>query len=180
MENLTDDRLLNFLDGNASGAEKEKVRSILDANANMKKRMNDLEAIHTYFQNQARLEYPPKRFTERVMGGLHSKPYFAFISPRNGVMLLIGLIVASGLATMMVSSGSFDQWHTFFSFGQFPLKTNWVRLPTSVPFDLKLIVKLFVVLNVAIGFVLLDRTILRPIFQKRAGLKINSRLQIPN
>jgi len=77
-------------------------------------------------------------------------------------------VVASGLAIVLVSSGSVDQWHTFLPIGQVPMKNNWIKLPTSIPFDLKITVKIFVMINVVIGFVLLDRTILRPIFQRRA------------
>jgi len=83
------------------------------------------------------------------------------------LLLLAGLMVASGLAIIMVSTGSF-QWHIFFNLEQIPFKNNWMKLPTSIPIDLKLTVKLFVMVNIVIGFVLLDRTILRPIFQKRA------------
>lgn len=168
MDNLTDDQLLDFLDGNTTEAERARLQQLIGMNSEMKKRVEALQAIHLFLQNQNKIEQPSKTFTEKVMSGLHARPSFSLLSPRNGLLLLIGLMVASGLAIMLVSSGSFDQWHTFFNIGQIPVKNNLVKLPTSVPFDLKVVVKIFVMINVVIAFVLLDRTILRPIFQKRA------------
>jgi len=168
MENLTDDQLLNFIDGTGSEEERENIKRLISSNADVKKRLGELQAVHAFLQHQNKLEQPSKTFTEKVMSSLHAPQAFAFLSPRNGLLLLIGLMVASGLAMMLVSSGSFDQWHTFFSIGQIPLKNNYIKLPTSIPFNLKLTVKVFVMINLVIGFVLLDRTILRPFFQKRA------------
>jgi len=167
MENITDDRLLNFIDGTISEAEREHMKKLINSNTEMKKRVEELQAIHNFLQRQNRIENPSKKFTDKVMSGLHARSAFTFLSPRNGLLLLAGLMVASGLAIIMVSTGSF-QWHIFFNLEQIPFKNNWMKLPTSIPIDLKLTVKLFVMVNIVIGFVLLDRTILRPIFQKRA------------
>jgi len=168
MENITDDQLLNFLDGVGSEAERDGTKKLISANADVKKRVDELQAVHSFLQNQNKIENPSKNFTEKVMSSLHARPSFSFLSPRNGLLLLVGLMVASGLAIMLLTSGSFDQWHTFFNLGQIPLKNNWVKLPSSIPFDPKLTVKVFVIVNIIIAFVLLDRTILRPIFQKRS------------
>ncbi|HEV8515741.1 MAG TPA: hypothetical protein VGQ59_20805 [Cyclobacteriaceae bacterium] len=168
MEKITDDELLNFLDGSGNEVERENVNKLISSNVELKKRVEELQAVHTFLQKQSKIENPSKNFTEKVMSGLHAQPSFTFLSPRNGLLLLIGLMVASGLAMMMVSAGSFDQWNTFFNLDQIPLKNNWVKLPTSIPVDVKQVVKIFVMINIIIGFILLDRTILRPIFQKRA------------
>ena len=168
MKNINDDELLNYLDGMGTEAEREFFRNELSGNSVAKKRMEELQAVHQFFQKQKGIEQPSKNFTEKVMASLHSKTSFAFLSPRNGLFLLVGLMVASGLAITLVSSGMFDQWHTYFTLGKIPLKNDLVKLPSSIPFDLKMIVKIFVMLNIVLGLVLLDRTILRPIFQKRA------------
>jgi len=168
MENLTDDQLLSLLDGIGSEAERESMKKVISSSVEMKKRVEELQAVHNFLQRQNKIENPSKSFTEKVMSSLHTRPAFTFLSPRNGLLLLVGLMVASGLAVMMVSAGSFDQWYTFFNLQQIPLKNDWVKLPTSISFDLKQIVKIFVMVNIVIGFILLDRTILRPIFQKRA------------
>jgi anti-sigma factor RsiW len=168
MENLTDNEILDFLDGMGSKAEREITEKLIHSNAAMKKRMEELKTVHTFLQRQNRMEHPSKNFTDKVMTRLHEQSSFTFLSPKNGLLLLIGLIVASGLAIMLVSSSSVNQWHTLLNLGQVPVKTDWIKLPTSIPFDVKLMLKIFVMLNIVIGFVLLDRTILRPIFQKRA------------
>jgi hypothetical protein len=168
MENVSDDQLLNFIDGTISESENDNLKKFISSNAEMRKRVEELQAVHIFLQKQNKIENPTKNFTEKVMSRLHARPAFTFLSPRNGLLLLVGLIVASGLAVIMVSTGSFDQWHTFFTLEQIPLKNNWVKLPTSIPFDMKQTVKIFVLVNIVIGFILLDRTILRPIFQKRA------------
>ena len=168
MKNLTDDELLQYLDGLGNADERENVRDELSKNPVAKRRMDELEAVHLFLQKQNRIAQPAKNFTEKVMAALHAKPSFAFLSPKNGLLLLMGLVVASGFAIALVSSNALDQWHTFFNIGQVPLKNDWVKLPTSIPFDLKMTLKIFVMVSIVLGFVLLDRTILRPIFQKRA------------
>ncbi|HLZ15500.1 MAG TPA: hypothetical protein VKQ08_00575 [Cyclobacteriaceae bacterium] len=169
MKNLTDDELLRYLDGLGTVAERENVKDELSENPGAKKRMDELQAVHFFLQKLNRVEQPAKNFTEKVMAGLHVKPSFGFLSPKNGLLLLLGLMVASGFAITLVSSNALDQWHTLFNIGQVPLKNNWVKLPSSIPFDLKMTLKIFVMASIVLGFVLLDRTILRPIFQKRSA-----------
>jgi len=166
--NITDDQLLNYLDGIGTEIERKSLKEAIAKNPLTQKRLKELETVHFFLQNQKGLEQPSKDFTDKVMEGLHAKPSFTFFSPKNGLILLVGLIVASGLAMTLLSAGSFDQWHTIFNFNSLPVKTDVIKIPKSIPFDVKLFVKVFVMLNLAIGLVLLDRTILRPIFQKRS------------
>jgi hypothetical protein len=166
---ITDDELLNFLDGEGSETERRKLEKTISENQVAQKRLKELEAVHFFLRNQKGIEQPSKNFTEKVMEGLHAKPSFTFFSPKNGLILLVGLLVASWLALMLASSGAFDQFHTVFDFKSLPVNTDLVKIPKSVPFDIKVFVKIFVLVNLVIGFLLLDRTILRPIFQKRSG-----------
>jgi hypothetical protein len=165
---ITDDELLNFLDGMGSEPERKILEKTINENQSAQKRLKELQHIHFFLQNQKGLEQPSKNFTEKVMSGLKTDSSFTFFSPKNGLILLLGLIVASGLALALLSSGTFDQLHTMFNINSIPLKTDVVKIPTSIPFDLKLFVKVFVMINLIIALVLLDRTILRPIFQKRS------------
>jgi hypothetical protein len=165
--NVTDDELFNFLDGIGSTEERRALKTRIDQNTSTQKRLRELEAVHYFLQNQKGLEQPSKNFTDKVMEGLHSRPSVTFFSPRKGLLLLVGLTIASALALVLLASGSFDQLHTIFNLSSLPIKNDLVKIPTSIPFDLKLCVKVFVLLNLVIAFVLLDRTILRPIFQKR-------------
>jgi len=167
--NITgDDQLLNYLDGIGTEVERKDLREAINKNPLAQRRLKELESVHFFLQNQKGLQEPSKNFTDKVMEGLHTKPSFTFFSPKNGMILLAGLIVASGLALTLLSTGSFDQLHTIFNLNSMPVKTDAIKMPKSIPFDVKLLVKVFVMINLAIGLVLLDRTILRPIFQKRA------------
>lgn len=169
MENLiTDDELLNFIDGEGNETERRKLEKTIRENQVAQKRLKELEAVHFFLRSQKGMEQPSKNFTEKVMERLHTKPSFTFFSPKNGLILLAGLLVASGLALMLASSGAFDPLHTVFNFNSLPVNTQIIKIPQSVPFDVKVFVKVFVLINLAIGFLLLDRTILRPIFQKRS------------
>jgi hypothetical protein len=166
--NITDDQLLNFLDGMGTESELKGLREAINKNPSAQKRLRELETVHFFLQNQKGLEQPSKNFTDKVMEGLHTKPSFTFFSPKNGLILFVGLIVASGLAMTLLSAGSFDQLHTIFNFNSLPVKTDVIKIPSAIPFDVKVFVKVFVMLNLAIALILLDRTILRPIFQKRS------------
>ncbi|GHN03056.1 hypothetical protein WSM22_45450 [Cytophagales bacterium WSM2-2] len=168
MENITDDELFHLLDGTVSAEERQVLTNKLSQDTLAQKRLKEFEAVHLFLQNQKGLEQPSKNFTDKVMERLHAKPSLTAFSPRNGLILLAGLVVASGLALILLASGSFDQLHTIFNFGDLPVKNDLVKVPTSIPFDLKVFVKGFVLLNLVIAFILLDRTILRPIFQRRS------------
>src|SRR5258706_4678126 len=166
--NITDNQLLDYIDGVGTEAERKALNDAIIKNQLTQKRLNELEAVHFFLQNRKGTEQPSKNFTDKVMEHLHTKPLFTFFSPKNGLILLAGFILASGLALTLLSSGTFDQLHTIFNFNSLPIKTDVIKIPKSIPFDLKTFVKIFVMINLAIAFILLDRTILRPIFQKRS------------
>jgi len=167
MKNISDDELLNFLDGSSTNAQKDFLKNELNTNSVLKKRMEELEQVHLFFQKRNHLEQPSKNFTNKVMANLHTKIAYTFVSPRNGLLLLVGLLVASTLAVLLIIDSP-NQLHTVFDLNQLNVTNNLVKLPSSIPFDLKMAVKIFVMTNIAIAFVLLDRTILRPIFRERA------------
>ncbi|MEI9918242.1 MAG: hypothetical protein WDO14_05500 [Bacteroidota bacterium] len=106
-----------------------------------------------------KLEPPSSNFTHRVMMNLHSLPVASSLSPKNGVLLLCGTILALTILTVLVSSGMFDS----------AVQTIDVpQVKTTISVDGKWIVNGLVVLNIVLAFVLLDRTILRPLFNRRA------------
>ena len=166
--NITDNQLLDYLDGVGTEVERKGLKEAIINSPLAQRRLKELETVHFFLQNKKGIEQPSKNFTDKVMEHLHTKASFTFFSPKNGLILLAGLIVASGLALTLLSSGAFDQLHTIFNFNALPIKTDVIKIPKSIPFDIKTFVKIFVMINLAIAFILLDRTILRPIFQKRS------------
>lgn len=107
-----------------------------------------------------RLESPSSNFTHRVMMNLHSMPAASSLSPKNGVLLLCGTILALTILTALLGGGMFDS----------VIKTIDVpQIKTSIPVNGKWIVNGLVMLNIVLAFILLDRTILRPLFNRRAA-----------
>lgn len=165
-EKISEDDLLNYLDGTANNETRERVERF-SSNPDVASRLNELRAIHDFLAKNNALTLPSKNFTDKVMNRLHEKATGFSFSPRNGMILLAGILVASGLGIALLSMGSFDQLHTFFNLQPLPVKSDLVKLPTSFSFDLKLVMKIFLMVNLVLAMVLLDRTILRPIFQRR-------------
>lgn len=166
MQNITDDELLDFLDGNGNEGDRARIENSISADVTIRKRFEELQLVHRFLQTST-LSSPSKNFTQQVMGNLHSRPASFLLSPKNGLILLVGLLIASLLALTLISSGTFDQWHGLLPFDSSALKNKWVALPSSVPFDIKVFVKGVVLINAALALLLLDRTILRPYFHRR-------------
>jgi hypothetical protein len=167
MKPVTDDDLLNYLDQELDAETRQRIEHLLKEDTGIAQRMKELKIIHGFLLSRGKLDLPSRNFTDKVMSRLHEKPALAFFSPRNGLLLLGGILVASGLTLMLLSKGTFDQLPTILNLEALPLKTDLVKIPSSLPFDMKLTLKIFLGLNLVIGFILLDRTILRPIFQRR-------------
>lgn len=166
MQNITDEELLDFLDGKSSTGDRARIENTMAVNSSVKKRIEELQAVHLFLQTQNTLVHPSKKFTNKVMENLHRQSA-AILSPKNGMLLLLGILVASGLALALVSTGTFDHWQGTLPFDASSLKNKWIDVPSSLPFDIKVFVKGIVLLNAVLALLLLDRTILRPFFQNR-------------
>jgi hypothetical protein len=123
--------------------------------------------MNTLMQS-VRLEQPPKNFTARVMSNLDRKPSTNFLSMRNGIILLIGVLTMVGLAAYLISIGTFDNTTTAIDLNRINISEKYLdkKLP-SLPFDGKMMVNVIIMLNLALAFVVLDRVILKPYFRKR-------------
>jgi hypothetical protein len=54
---------------------------------------------------------------------------------------------------------------------QHHIKNKWMTFPPfSIPFNGKVLVNSIIFLNLGLALILLDRTVLRPLFQKRAAV----------
>jgi hypothetical protein len=163
-----EEEILKYLDGTLEFSKKENLEIELQENQLLKNEMEVQETIQRFLKRRAVIEIPSKTFTQKVMAGLTVRPSVTF-SPRKGLLLLIGVIIASGLALVLLSNGAFDQTQTTLLVDATPLKNKWMTLPSfSVPFNGKILVNSIIFLNLGLALVLLDRTILRPLFQKRA------------
>jgi len=167
-----EEELLRYLDGELEPSHKIKLDAELQGATDLKERLEELRVIRSFLTSQATLETPSKTFTQKVMAGLDAQPVKSLFSPRKGLLLLIGVIIASVLALMLLSNGVFDQTNTSLLVDTGPIKNKWIQETTfSIPFNGKILVNGIIFLNLALALVLLDRTVLRPLFQKRASME---------
>jgi anti-sigma factor RsiW len=166
-----EEELLRYLDGDLEPAQKIKLEAELQTAADLNGRLEELRVIRLYLLRKATLETPSKTFTQKVMAGLDAQPVKSLFSPRKGLLLLMGVIIASVLALMLLSNGLFDQTNTSLLVDATPIKNKWIQDTTfSIPFNGKILVNGIIFINLALALVLLDRTVLRPLFQKRASI----------
>lgn len=109
---------------------------------------------------KGKLEMPSSNFTHRVMMNLHSMPVASALSPKNGLLLLGGTVVALTLLTLLLGGGVFDSVNE---------TINVPQIKTTVSVNGKWVMRGLIVLNTVLAFILFDRTILRPLFNKRAS-----------
>jgi hypothetical protein len=176
MEKITtaqDDRLLNYLDGKLDGTELQQLKKELETSKLMQARLDELRIIHRVLAHTT-LDTPSLAFTNKVMQNLHSRPVPSSLSPKNGLLLLLGVMVAAGMLVVMISVGVFDQISGLISLDKaIPVK-NYLQqqsLPV-ISVNGKLMIKIIVGLNLVLAFIVLDRTVLKPFFQKRAGVQL--------
>ncbi|HCW06570.1 MAG TPA: hypothetical protein DGG95_04300 [Cytophagales bacterium] len=167
---LSDDILLQFLDGNLSEAETDFIQESINENNENQVRLRELEIVHEFLKRETSLLTPSTNFTEKVIKGLHKKASPVFLSPKNGFLLIIGLLIASLLALSLLSTDTINQLQTNFNFKDLPLNIKNVKMPSTFTFNMTLFIRGFVIVNLILAFILLDRTILRPIFQKRSNM----------
>jgi len=107
------------------------------------------------------------------MKNLHVAPPQSTLSPRNGLFLLAGVIVAAGILMTIMGSGVFDGFkETVPLDGPSQLQKYIQPSLHQISVNGRMIIKILVGLNLALAFVVLDRTVLKPYFQKRAGLQL--------
>jgi hypothetical protein len=168
-----DDSLLSYLDGTLSTQESKRIEEQIQQSADLKRRLEELRAIHIFLQNKNTLLNPSKNFTQRVLSNLDSFKYQQTISPKNGMLLLGGIVVAVGITLSLISSGSFDSVSTPLSLNDLPIKKEWVKNPLpTFSINAKQVMKVIMILATGLSFVLLDRTILRPLFARRSKMQL--------
>jgi hypothetical protein len=162
----SDDMLLDFLDGKLSVEQQTSVKEALRQDSNLRERLEQLTVVHEALKfNKA--DQPSKNFTASVMNGLDSYRAPQGVSIKNGLFLLAGIVVVLSIAVILLSAGVFDQTTTVdlnnVSVAQRFLKQS---LP-SISIDGKVLVNTIILLNIVIAFLVLDRAVLKPFFQRR-------------
>ncbi len=165
-----DELLLAYLDGTLDGVKLDKIKNRLATSENLRERLEALKLIQQSLQKGILL-HPSSNFTQKVMSNLDRMPSASMLTPKNGLMLLIGILVAMGTGIALVDAGFFNTLNGILLMDplKMPAGITTPILP-SIPFNGRLIVNAIIALNLGLAFLLLDRTILKPFFNRRSKM----------
>jgi len=174
MERLTqqiDNLLIDYLEGNLTGDKLQKIKKGLETSEDLRNRLEVLKLIQHSLQASA-LVHPSGNFTQRVMSNLHRVPSSTALTPKNGLMLLCGILVAIGIGLTLVDAGFYNSLNGMLSLNQIEMPSG-IKTPSlpSIPFSGKWLVNSIIALNLGLAFLLLDRTILKPYFSRRSRMQ---------
>jgi hypothetical protein len=126
----------------------------------------ELSSIDRYLQS-VRIEQPSANFTQRVMGNLHRASAVTLGLPsRNKILMLAGILVTIGVAVLLIAGGAFTNV-TSITVDQNIIPNQIREYIPSIPFNGKLIINIVILMNLALAFMILDRAVLKPWFEKR-------------
>jgi len=162
-----DDILSDYLDGKLSPSERLKAEENIRNNPAWQERFDELRMINSLL-SQGKIEMPSPTFTDQVMNHLHQYPASNGFSVRKGILLLTGVLVVIGIATILLSTGAFDHTTTNIDLNQIDVSRKFIKNPLpSFRLDGKFIVNIIIILNLGLAWIVLDRTILKPFFRRR-------------
>jgi hypothetical protein len=165
-----DEKLLDYIDGTLPVTEKETLEQTLKNSPALQARLAELRQLDSGLRT-IKIEQPSKNFTQLVMGKLDQYPiYSKGFSVRNSVLLLIGVLVAAGIGSLLVAGGVFDGTGSI-EINQTIIPGKYLQNPLpTIPFNGKLVVNVIIMLNLVLAFLVLDRAILKPWFEKRSRM----------
>ncbi len=148
-----EDRLWEYIDGLSSHEEKSAIEKLLETNQQWKEKYHELFDLHQLVQSSA-LEEPSLRFTKNVMEEIAKYQ----IAPATKTYINNRIIWGIGAFLVVLLIG-----FLIYGFGQM----DWNASDSSLPIDLSKIdyskffsntyVNVFMMINVVLGLVLLDR-----------------------
>ena len=164
----SDDLLLRYIDGTLSQSEKQVVERDLEQNGILRKRLEQLRSTHLLLRANKIYE-PSKNFTQLVMSRLSHDPSRGTSFPiRNSIFILCGVLMVVIIASVLVFAGVFDNVSTTIDLNQVEISKKYIeRTLPSISVDGKLMVNVIIIVNLVLGWIVLDRAILKPIFQRR-------------
>lgn len=127
----------------------------------------ELNSIDRYLKS-VRIEQPTANFTQRVMSNLHRTATVTRGLPsRNNMLMLAGILVTIGITILLIAGGAFTSV-TSITVDQNIIPNDQLRqyIP-AIPFNGKLIINIVILMNLALAFMILDRAVLKPWFERR-------------
>lgn len=164
MDTKHDEQLINYVDGLLSASEREQLEKMLQSSLALRERLEIFRLLSQGFAKRE-LQQPSRDFTNNVLSNLDCKPVVNGVSPLNGLLLFAGVLVAVLVVALLLGRGLYDS--------QITVPLSEVKLPNikqslpSVNISNKMIVNGILIVAVAISFLVLDRTVLKPLFQRR-------------
>lgn len=165
-----EEKLLDYIDGKLNTIEKELFEQEVKNSPMLQVRLEEFNNLDSSLRS-IKLEQPSKNFTQHVMGKLDEYPIrSSSLLSRNGILLLIGALVAVGISSLLLAGGVFDSTSSF-DLNQTILPNKYIQqsLPT-ISFNGKMVVNVIILLNLALAFLVLDRAILKPWFERRTRM----------
>jgi anti-sigma factor RsiW len=159
--------LVRYHSGELDDTTAEQVRQELQRSPGLQQQLAHLIAIDRFLQQQSKLAQPSKNFTDKVMHGISLPVSSRVLSPKMGMLLLTGIFTMVIVALYILRSGWYDSVDFSLNVNVQSLYFEKLTSP-NFQFPAKWVVTTFLILNLLVGFVLLDRTILKPYFQRRA------------
>ena len=127
----------------------------------------ELNAIDRYLKS-VRIEQPSVNFTQHVMSNLQRASAVTLNLPsRNKMLMLAGLLVTVGITILLIAGGAFTSMNTITLDPNIIPNDQIRKYIPSIPFNGKLIMNIVILMNLALAFIILDRAVLKPWFEKR-------------
>ncbi len=175
MEKFTkvlDDQLLDYLDGKLDPSKLALLKTQLESSHALKARLDELRLVHRVLAS-SKLESPSTTFVNRVMVNLNKTSLSSSLSPKNGLLLLMGVTVATVMLLVLLGAGVFDQFKGSLSLPEtLPAQKYLQESLPAIAVNGKLMINILVGLNLVLAFLVLDKTVFKPYFQRRAGAQL--------
>ncbi|MCZ8354482.1 MAG: hypothetical protein O9340_07095 [Cyclobacteriaceae bacterium] len=168
-KNFSREDVWRYLDHDMNEEEKTNFLAAVKADKNLERILEEEKLIQSHF-TRIKLSEPSAGFTNLVMEKIQKAQGEFSISIKRSMLLLAGVLLVTMLTAFLVSKGIFDSTGTIQLPEINPVVNQYLpNMPEASQFTInnKIVVNGIIILNLIIGFVLLDRTVLRPYFQKR-------------
>jgi hypothetical protein len=157
--------LWEYIDGLSSESEKQKIETLIASNAEWQAKYKALLSLHTTI-DLAELEQPSMRFTRNVMeeiGKLHIAPATREYINRRVIWSIVGFFITAILAYVIYGLSQVD-WSAGSSTNLIPIDLSKVDYS---PMLSNTYMNVFMMVNVIVGLLLLDRFLGQKIKRER-------------
>lgn len=161
---ITDEVLLDYIDGALSTGKKELVEGACESDPALRKRLAELQKTDQWLSQM--IESAPATFTTRVWERLQQSPGLESRYSFNSLLLLLGALATVVIGSYFISD-SVMQLHLDWSFEGIG---NYVRIPEvslNQGIQLKLITQVLLFGLAMLALLFLDKAVLRPYFKRR-------------